>query len=208
MGATNVKVARYNHSRTGNWVVDYRDSTGSRRRKFFHTRAGALAKADQLKVKEEARRYLQERVKYATQIGEHSSKLKAFVFDRLQSEISELHSDQKVMAENFQKLEEFVVDALSKEIAEFNEDKQDVAETKVRLIREAKAHFEKVRTKFITKSAEAVTTIVEKTLKNEISQLREDIDAARKNDFGRRLYESYAQEYSQSFLNEIGRAHV
>jgi hypothetical protein len=108
------------------------------------------------------------------------------------------------MAENFQKLEEFVVDALSKEIAEFNEDKQDVAETKVRLIREAKAHFEKVRTKFITKSAEAVTTIVEKTLKNEISQLKEDIDAARKNDFGRRLYESYAQEYAQSFLNEKG----
>lgn len=50
MGATNVKVARYNHSRTGNWVVDYRDSTGSRRRKFFHTRTEALAKADQLKV--------------------------------------------------------------------------------------------------------------------------------------------------------------
>ena len=43
---------------------------------------------------------------------EDGAKLKAFVFDRLQSEISELHSDQKVMAENFQKLEEFVVEAL------------------------------------------------------------------------------------------------
>ena len=50
VGSTKVKVARYNHSHTGNWVVDYRDSTGSRRRKFFHTRAEALAKADQLKV--------------------------------------------------------------------------------------------------------------------------------------------------------------
>jgi len=59
-----------------------------------------------------------------------------------------------------------------------------------------------VRTKFITKSAEAVTSIVEKTLKKEIAQLKEDIDAARKNDFGRRLFESYQQEYSQSFLNE------
>ena len=145
----------------------------------------------------------------------------AMVNEKLQAEIAEFAEDRKQLAEQkakyaiamkedsaklkgFQKLEEFVVDALSKEIAEFNEDKQDVAETKVRLIREAKAHFEKVRTKFITKSAEAVTTIVEKTLKNEISQLREDIDAARKNDFGRRLYESYAQEYSQSFLNEKG----
>ena len=143
----------------------------------------------------------EERVKYATQIGEHSSKLKAFVFDRLQSEISELHSDQKVMAENFQKLEEFVVEALSKEIAEFHQDKQDVAETKVRLIREAKAHFEKVRNNFITKGAAKVSEIVSKTLQKEIASLKEDIDAARKNDFGRRLFESYSQEYNQSFLN-------
>ena len=143
----------------------------------------------------------EERVKYATQIGEHSNKLKAFVFDRLQSEISELHSDQKVMAENFQKLEEFVVEALSKEIAEFHQDKQDVAETKVRLIREAKAHFEKVRNNFITKGAAKVSEIVSKTLQKEISSLKEDIDAARKNDFGRRLFESYSQEYNQSFLN-------
>ncbi len=143
----------------------------------------------------------EERVKYATQIGEHSNKLKAFVFERLQSEISELHSDQKVMAENFQKLEEFVVEALSKEIAEFHQDKQDVAETKVRLIREAKAHFEKVRSNFVKKGAEKVSEIVSKTLKQEISSLKEDIDAARKNDFGRRLFETYSQEYNQSFLN-------
>ena len=31
--------------------------------------------------------------------------------------------------------------------------------------------------------------------------MKEDIDAARKNDFGRRLFESYSQEYNQSFLN-------
>ena len=153
---------------------------------------------------EDRKQLAEQKAKYAIKMQEDSANLKGFVFERLKSEINELYADQKVMAENFTKLEDFVVDALSKEIAEFNEDKQDVAETKVRLIREAKAHFEKIRTKFITKSAEAVTTIVEKTLKNEISQLSEDIDAARKNDFGRRLYESYAQEYSQSFLNEKG----
>jgi len=151
---------------------------------------------------EDRKQLAEQKAKYAVKMQEDSARLKGFVFERLKSEINELHEDQKVMAENFQKLEEFVVDALSKEIAEFHEDKQDVAETKVRLIREAKAHFEKVRTKFITKSAEAVTTIVEKTLKNEIAQLKEDIDAARKNDFGRRLFESYQQEFSQSFLNE------
>jgi len=146
----------------------------------------------------------EEKVKYATQIREHSDKLKSFVFEQLKGEIAELHSDQKVMAENFQKLEDFVVEALSKEIAEFQKDKQDVAETKVRLIREAKAHFEKVRSNFVKKGAEKVSEVVGKTLKKEIASLKEDIDAARKNDFGRRLFESYAQEYTQSFLNEKG----
>jgi len=146
----------------------------------------------------------EERVKYATQIGEHAEKLKSFVFEKLKGEVAELYADQKVMAENFVKLEEFVVEALSKEIAEFQKDKQDVAETKVRLIREAKAHFEKVRSNFVKKGASKVSEIVSKTLKSEISSLKEDIEAARKNDFGRRLFDSYQQEYSQSFLNEKG----
>ncbi len=35
-----------------------------------------------------------------------------------------------------------------------------------------------------------------------MTQLREDIEAARKNDFGRRLFESFASEYAASHLNE------
>ena len=153
---------------------------------------------------EDRKQLAEQKAKYAIAMKEDSAKLKGFVFERLKSEISELHADQKVMAENFQKLEEFVVDALSKEIAEFQKDKQDVAETKVRLIREAKAHFEKVRNNFVKKGAEKVSEVVGKTLQKEISSLKEDIEAARKNDFGRRLFESYAQEYTQSFLNEKG----
>jgi len=160
--------------------------------------------AEMAEFAEDKKQLAEEKVKYATQIGEHTEKLKAFVFDQLKGEVAELHSDQKVMAENFVKLEDFVVEALSKEIAEFQKDKQDVAETKVRLIREAKAHFEKVRSNFVKKGAEKVSEVVGKTLKQEISSLKEDIEAARKNDFGRRLFESYQQEFSQSFLNEKG----
>ena len=32
--------------------------------------------------------------------------------------------------------------------------------------------------------------------------MKEDVDSARNNDFGRRLYEAFAQEYAGSFLNE------
>ena len=35
-----------------------------------------------------------------------------------------------------------------------------------------------------------------------MTQLKEDIDSARKNDFGRKIFESFASEYSNSYLNE------
>jgi hypothetical protein len=35
-----------------------------------------------------------------------------------------------------------------------------------------------------------------------MTQLKEDIEAARRNDFGRRIFESFASEYAASHLNE------
>ena len=77
-----------------------------------------------------------------------------------------------------------------------------MAETKVRLIREAKEHLSKVKTSFIEKGAKVVEKTVAKTLNNEISQLKEDIDTARRNDFGRKIFETFAEEYNQSYMNE------
>ena len=41
-------------------------------------------------------------------------------------------------------------------------------------------------------------------LKKEITALKEDIDAARSNDFGRKIFEAFAAEYTTSHLNEKG----
>ena len=133
---------------------------------------------------------------------ENADLLKGFVVEQLKSEISELRADKVAMQENYAKLEEFVLDALSNEIAEFYEDKKDLAETKVRLVREAKTHFAKVKKDFIERSATAVSEMVGNSLKSEITALKEDIDTARKNDFGRKIFEAYAAEYGSSYLNE------
>lgn len=142
------------------------------------------------------------RAKYAVAMRENADLMKKFVVEQLGKEIGELHEDQKAMAGKFSKLEDFVVDSLSKEIAEFYEDKKDLADTKVRLVREAKEHLAKVKSKFITDATKIVAETVEKGLNKEISQLKEDIDSARKNDFGRKIFESFASEYTNSYLNE------
>ena len=151
---------------------------------------------------EDRKQLAEAKAKYAVAMRENADLLKGFVMESLKKEVSELYQDQMKMAESFAQLEEFVVESLAKEINEFAEDKKDLAETKVRLIREGKAHINKVKAKFIERSAKIVSETVETTLKNEISTLKEDIDVARKNDFGRKVFEAFASEYSTSYLNE------
>ena len=142
------------------------------------------------------------KAKYAIAMRENADLMQKFVMETLGKEVGELHEDKKAMASKYAQLEEFVIEALSKEIAEFYEDKKDLAETKVRLVREAKEHFKKVKTNFVERSAKAVSETVDKALKGEIGQLKEDIEEARRNDFGRKLFEAFASEYAGSYLNE------
>jgi hypothetical protein len=159
--------------------------------------------AEEIAEFQEDRKQLAEaKAKFAVAQRQNANLLKSFVSEQLSKEIKELHADQKATADKFVALEEFVVESLAKELAEFYEDKKDLAETKVRLVREGKAHVDRVKKDFITKSAALVSETVAKGLKKEISALKEDIDAARKNDFGRKLFEAFANEYTHSYLNE------
>ena len=142
------------------------------------------------------------KVQYQQRIAEDAKKLEGFVIQQLGKELVEFQGDRKKVSENFSKLEQFIVHALAKEIGEFATDKKDLAETKVKLVREAKSKFEDIKTNFIKHSAKVVENAVTKKLTSEIKQLKEDIDSARTNDFGRKIYEAFAQEYSSSYMNE------
>ena len=139
---------------------------------------------------------------YRTRIAGDAKKLEGFVIKQLGKELVEFQGDRKKVSENFGKLEQFVVHALSKEISEFAQDKRDLAETKVKLVREAKSKFEGIKQEFIKRSAKVVESAVTTKLTSEIKQLKEDIDGARNNSFGRKIYEAFAQEFAGSFLNE------
>ena len=151
---------------------------------------------------EDRKQLAEAKAKYAVAMRENAGVMKRFVAESLAKEIKELHQDQKSIAGKFSMLENFVVDALANEIAEFHEDKKDLAETKVKLIKEAKSKFAEVKKAFVETSANKVSSIVSKTLTSEITALKEDIEEARRNDFGRKLFEAFANEYATSHLNE------
>lgn len=158
--------------------------------------------AEMLELHEDRKQLAEAKARLVHAMRENTKMLNHFVTESLAKEVSELHNDSKAMANKWAVVEEFIVEQLAKEIAEFYEDKKDLAETKVRLVREAKTHIAKVKENFIKRSAALVSETVEKGLKAEISQLREDIDTARKNDFGRKIFEAFSSEYTHSHLNE------
>jgi hypothetical protein len=142
------------------------------------------------------------KVKYAKAMKQNAFVMKEFVTRRLASEVKELHEDQVQMAQKFSLLENFVVEALAQEITEFSQDKRDLAETKVKLIREGRQEIKKVKEAFVQRAATMVESVVTQNLTSEITALKEDIEAARRADFGRKLFEAFAAEYSTSYLNE------
>jgi len=158
--------------------------------------------AELSELAEDRQGLIEARAKYAQKMKEDATAMEAFVLNNLRKELAELHEDRKAVANNVGKLESFIVDALAKEIAECHADKKDLAETKVKLVRESKAKFEQVKKDFIARSSAIIQETVSKGLKSEMVQLRDDIDAARRNDFGRRIFESFASEYAASHLNE------
>jgi hypothetical protein len=158
--------------------------------------------AEMAELVEDKKALAEAKVAYQHKMTSDSKVLESFVLGQLGKELVEFQNDRQKVTENFHKLEQFVVHALAKEINEFAVDKRDLAETKVKLVREARSKFEEIKSKFIQRSAAVVQEAVTTKLTSEIKQLKEDIDSARENSFGRRLFEAFAQEYSGSYLNE------
>jgi len=159
-------------------------------------------KAELEAVAAEKQALAEDRVKFQTKMSESATKFNNFMVTKLAEEIGELRKDRKAHNEGLEKLEGFIVHALAREIQEFAQDKQDVVETKVRLVREARAQLETLKAKFVTESSQKMSQAVSKHLKAELSQLQEDIKVARENNFGRRIFEAYAAEFGATHLNE------
>jgi hypothetical protein len=144
----------------------------------------------------------EDRVRAQQKLHESATKFNNFMVTKLAEEIKELRSDRIVAKESQQKLEQFIVHALAREIKEFSQDKQAVVEAKVKLVAEGRKQLEALKARFVTESAKKLSAAVAGQLKGEMSQLKEDIKVAKENNFGRRIFESFASEFSVTHLSE------
>jgi len=144
----------------------------------------------------------EDRVQAQMKLRESATKFNDFMVTKLAEEIKELRSDRIIAKESQQKLEQFIVHALAREIKEFAQDKQAVVEAKVKLVAEGRQQLEALKARFVAESAKKLSAAVAGQLKGEIGQLKEDIKVAKENNFGRKIFESFAGEFSVTHLND------
>ena len=180
--------------------------------RYEHDKANMVEALDRLvnesltaeitKIAEEKSAMAQDRVSLVNKMVGKLGNLDNFIKDALVAEMKEFRSDRAKYQEAVSKLENFVKENLVREISEFAEDKADLVRTKVAVVTEGKAKLEALRSDFIKKSASLVENTVKSTLRSELKQLKQDIQEAKENNFGRKIFEAFATEFSATHLNE------
>lgn len=155
-----------------------------------------------LEFQNERKAMSEDRIRAQVKMSESAAKFNDFMVTKLAEEIKEIRKERKIQLESQKKLQQFVVHALSREIKDFTQDKKAVVEAKVKLVAEGREQLELLKQQFVAESSKKLSRAVAGHLKNEMSQLKEDIKVARENSFGRKLFEAFASEFSVTHLNE------
>lgn len=158
--------------------------------------------AEMSEFQADKRAIVEDRVAAKAAMVENAGRFEKFMVQNLAEEISELRAERAIQKEAYGHLEKFIVAQLAEEIKEFHQDKRAAVNTKVKLVAEAKQKMAQLQKSFVDKSAKAVKETVATHLKAELTQLKEDVQVARENMFGRRLFEAYASEFAVTHLNE------
>lgn len=148
------------------------------------------------------RKLAEERVALKAQVKEHTVKLDESIDAILKTEVAELVADRSKMTAGFKKLENFILKQLSEEIRELREDRNALVEQKVKMVAEGKAELGESKKAFVARAATVVKEAVDRILRSEMTQFKDDIKEARENDFGRRIFEAFVGEYATTHLNE------
>lgn len=161
---------------------------------------------------------------YKTKLSESVDTSRRFVLEQLTGEIAKLRESRKKLvadrlktagkidqikeslanahAKRLKKIDEFVVRQVGKELKEFDTDHRALVETRMKLVKEGRKKLTETQSRFVKEAARKVERAINTTLRSEMTQLHEDLEANRQNMFGRRIFEAVAAEYLTSYLAE------
>lgn len=108
---------------------------------------------------------------------------------------------QKYVANRLGAVEKVIESILAKELSEIHEDEKANRRAYLKAITEVKATAKTERDAFRQKAAAVLENIVNVQVEGTLTELREDIKAAREADFGREIFESMYSSFRAQFFN-------
>lgn len=150
--------------------------------------------------------------------------MESFILNVLKEEIVEFESDRQSLKEakaeyenslveqnraseaklanTIEALTQFVTENLHTELKEFKKERQGLVEQREKLVKEGKIKLEEARRDLINRTATIVEEQTNAWMKDEMTQLHEDIVESRKNAFGMKIFEQFEAEYASAFFSK------
>jgi len=133
----------------------------------------------------------------------HVAKVSAEVTEKVTQELKEQWRDQwnTEMNELVEKLDSYLGEQVAQELNEFKGDiarfrdleveyAEKIVEEKARLAEELEAEIDSL--------VDKIDLFLEEQIKTEMAELKEDIDLVKQNEFGRKLYEAFADTFAKT----------
>lgn len=110
-------------------------------------------------------------------------------------------SAQKYVQSRLGAMEQAIEAIIKKEVSELHESEVANRRAYLKAINEKTAELEAEKAKFRKKAAAVLEHIINVKVSSTLDELKEDIQAARKADFGRELFESFYTTFRRQFFN-------
>ena len=156
-------------------------------------------------IQEELQQFHSEKRKLVEDRAVIRKNLKAFeAFSNsvLKEEVQQLHNDRLAIGESLKAFSKLSNQVIKEELQEFHGERQALIETRVKLVAEGRRKINEAQKAWVKKTSECAAKFIQESTQEEFNQLRTQLQEAKKNMFGRKIFEAFANEYMTTQFNE------
>lgn len=154
------------------------------------------------KLEQEQQKLVQERINYKKNSRKHAEKFLENASSVLESELKEFQEDRKQQMRKLGEFSKFIENGISEAVQECYDEQNKLAEDRVKFRKQASNKIQEAKKRTVKELASAADSFISETLQGELGQLKEELAEARQNDFGKKIFEAFMNEYSSSFHDE------
>lgn len=176
--------------------------------KFSHDRSQIVESMNNMineTAKSEAVRLAEERkklIKSRLELKENIAGFKTFVAKKLSEEVAQLHEDRKILESNVEKFTRFFVKQITPVLREYKDENDRLVSTRVSLLKEGRAKILEAKKDMTKKLSVAAEKWLKETVLKEFKEYRHDLVEARKDHFGKQIFESMKSAFETKYFEK------